>query len=253
MGKTFFDESITNIITDSSKCIADSEAYVGDKVYNVGIYKGENKPVYVVCTENNSLLCMESIRPDLDKISAEKMFEDINKRIRNSSEGTDVSAVYNPDESAGILKQPLVFEIKNGSLTADNAKGCRIIMNEVADWLDELSVMKSAKLSASETESFQQEYEKIISTEFLPHKDDSVKDYSNTMTIVCVIFALLGIFFYSTCVFPVMAVVAGGFTAYRCFANKNTKAGIVCLLCVAAGLVFTYFGWTSFSESIRMK
>lgn len=253
MGKTFFDESITNIITDSSKCIAGTEAYVGDKVYNIGIYKGETRSVYVVCTENNSLMCMDSIRPDLDKISAEKMFEDINKRVRNLSGEADVNTVCNPDENAGILKQPLIFEIKNGKLTAEEIKSSRIIMNEVADWLDELSVMKSAKLSARETETFQQEYEKIISTEFLPHKDDSVKDYSNTMTIVCIIFALLGVFFYSTCVFPVMAVVAGGFTAYRCFANKNTAAGVVCLLCVAAGLVFTYFGWTSFSESIRMK
>ncbi len=253
MGKTIFDESITNIITDNNKCIAGSEAYVGDKVYNIGIYRSDMRLAYVVCTENNNLLCMDSIRPDLDRISAEKMFEDINRRIRSSSGEIEVNPVCNPDENAGILKQPLVFEIKNGSFSDGDLKNSRIIMNEVADWLDELGVMKSAKLSASETESFQQEYEKIISTEFLPHKDDSVKDYSNTMTVVCILFALLGVFFYSTCVFPVMAVVAGGFTAYRCFANKNKTAGIVCLLCVAAGLVFTYFGWISFSESIRMK
>ena len=249
MEKQKLNEQVIGVISDSTNCISKSDAFVGDKVFNISVFSEGNKSntYYVVATDNDVLLSIRSVREDLDENSASRMNQDIIRRVSESIfEGIKVSAVRNEAEDAEECEQPIMLKIKSESELSKDSKEIKIICSEINDWLDELVVMKSAKVSKTQAESYQMEYEKIMSADLLPHDNEAANDYSNVMCAITFVSAVISIFFYKMCVFPVITVVSGIFAAYRCYTNKNYKACVICGICLIIGIVFTYIGWKEF-------
>lgn len=255
MGNQKLDANVIGIISANTGCLYKSEVFVGDDIVNVSLYKAVSETkkgsFFVTATKNDTLLSIKEVREDLDEQSARRMNEDLVKRIQSSCpDEVTVEAVVNEAEDAKPDEQPVMVMLSGkNDFTADE-KLVKLIGNEVADWMEELKVMKSAKVSKKQAESYQLEYEKIMSVNLLPHDKEPEHDYSNAMTMVTLIFAIISIFFYEMCVFPVVAIVAGVFSAYRCYKNNNIKATIICAVCIVIGIVFTYFGWQEFRDTM---
>lgn len=256
MGNQNLDESVINVISDSNACIYKTDAFVGEKIYKISFFSGEKAQqgncYYIAAAEEDVLLTIGTVRSDLDESSAARMGLDLVKRIEGAFEGTaKAAAVRSEAEEAGESGQPVIVKVRTDINLAENPKKIKIICSDITDWLDELTVMKSAKVSQKQAESYQQEYEKIMSANLIPHDDEEPKDFSYTMSIISAVFAVVSVFFYQMCVFPVITIVAGSFSAYRSFRNKNNIAVIICLVSIVVGLIFAYVGWQEFFDSMR--
>jgi hypothetical protein len=256
LDKKVLDEKVIGVISDTSKCVYETDGFVGDKIYKIGFFHAgkdkENELYYIAATEENMLITIGTVRSNLDEISAVNMSKDIIKRENNClNEAGGEKAAFIEHDGDDILKQPVLIMLSVSEKLQKGSAMAKKLANEIIDWLDELTVMKTAKVSQKEAENYQQEYEKIMSAELIPHEDDS-KDYSSTMSIFCVICAIISIFFYSMCVMPVITAVSSGFSAYRCYSNKNYKSMIACIVAFIIGVVFTYVGWNAFRGSIHI-
>ena len=256
MGNQKLDANVIGIISANAGCLNKSEVFVGDDIVNISLYKGisdtKKSSFYVTAAKNDTLLSIKAVREDLDEQSAQRMNEDLVKRIQNvCPDYVIVEAVVNEEENAKSDEQPVMVMLSGKNEFMADERLVKHIGNEVAEWMEELKVMKSAKVSKKEAESYQLEYEKIMSVNLLPHDDSEPEhDYSNAMTTITLIFAIISIFFYDMCVFPVVTIVAGIFSSYRCYKNNNIRATVICAICIVIGIVFTYFGWQEFRETM---
>lgn len=253
LGNQKLDEHVINVISNSGGCIHKTDAFVGDKVYKISIFEAEKEQeencYYIAAAYEEVLLTIGAVRSDLDENSAARMGLDLVKRMETAFDGTaEVSAVRSETEESG---QPVIIKVRTDISLTDNPKKIKIICSDITDWLDELTVMKSAKVSQKQAESYQQEYEKIMSANLIPHDNEEPKDFSYTMSIISAVFAVISVFFYQMCVFPVITIVAGAFSGYRCFKNKNNIALVICLVSVVVGIIFAYVGWQEFFNSMK--
>lgn len=254
MLKQKLDESVVNIISDNSNCISKADAFVGDKVYNISIYmdSADKKAgcYYVAASEGDVLLSISSVREDLDVKSAERMNFDLIKRLETALDGVaEISAVVNDAEDADETKQPVMVKIKTDIDLKNDEKTIKIIRSDITDWLEELTVMHTAKVSEKQAADFKQEYDKIMSANVMPH--DEAKDYSFTMAIFAMAFALISIFYHEMALFPVITMITALFSGYRAYSNKNYKALVLCIISMIVGIVFGYIGWKNFSISMK--
>lgn len=253
MEKIVFDDRISDILTDSSRIIITRDGYVGQGIYKINLIRGERKSnsneYFLYAMADKTLICIKDIRTDLDEFSAKRMLGEIIKKLRNSCEiipSMDIELVANPDAEAKNVEQPVVLRIVTSYELCQEDKLSKMMCNDLIDWLDELTVMKSLMVSEKEKETYHQEYEKIMSANLIPHEDSEIKNYSTTMAILTLTITVLGIFIRSMCVIPVIAMVASFFSGYRCFANKNKVCGIICIVCGIIAVICAYFGWTEF-------
>lgn len=258
MDKLVFDGRTSEIIEDSSRNIISKDGYVGDDIYKINLNTGElfkdKTEYFLYATLNKSLICINDVRKDLDEGSAGRMLGDLVKKISNSCEiipSLEVDLVSNPNEDAKNIEQPIVIRIVSSYIFKAEDKLSKVICNDVIDWLDELKVMKSAKVSEREKENYHQEYEKIMSASLIPHEEQEIKNYSTTMSILTLTITILGIFIRNMCVLPVVAAVSAFFSGYRCYTNKNTICCIICAVCGVVALICAYVGWNEFMTSFR--
>lgn len=255
MGIQKLDANVIGIISANTGLISKSEVFVGDEIVKISLYNAVSEAkkgsYFVTATKNDTLLSIKEVREDLDEQSSLRMNEDLIKRVQSiCPEGVSVDAVVNEAEDAKADEQPVMVMLSGKKDFVADDKLAKYIGNEIAEWIEELKVMKSAKVSKKQAESYQLEYEKIMSADLIPHDKEPEHDYSHVMTTITLIFAIISIFFYDMCVFPVVAVVAGVFSAYRCYKNNNIKAAIICAVCIVIGVVFAYFGWQEFKETM---
>lgn len=256
MEKQILDDNLTLLISDSARCLKKKNAYVGEKNYTLCLFAGEEEndknTCYIAATENDVLLSIGTIRDDLDEMSAERMNKDLIKRLSDLlGNNIEVVSVVSSEKNTHETEQPLLIKIVSTKKLSADDKIISMSCSEINDWLDELVVMKSAKVTQKQYESYQQEYEKIISANLIPHDKQEPKDYSTMMSIITAVCAIMSIFFYEMCVFPVITIVSGVFSSYRCYSNKNYKALVICILGIVIGIIFTYFGWTEFTSSMN--
>ncbi len=257
MGKQVLDESVIGIISDNANCINKSDVYVGSKVYSVSLFSDKkNKKsglYYAVAADKDTLLSISAVRDDLDENSAERMNSDLLKRVANSlGNGAEVSPVVSGAEDAVATKQPIMLKIKTDADFKTDTKSFKIVCSDINDWMEELAVMKTAKVSKKQAETLKSEYDKIMATNMIPHDEDQVKDYSFTMGIISMTFAIISIFFHSMCLFPVITMMTSLFSGYRSYVNKNTRALVLCVLAMIIGIIFAYIGWQDFFKTFKV-
>lgn len=260
MGRIVFDSRVSEVISDSSKVVIIKDGFVGDSIYKIGVNKGDitstKKEFILYATLNSELICINNVRNDLDEGSAERMLLDIVRKIQNDCEiipNIDVSIISNPNEEAKFVEQPIAIRLCSDYDFSADDKLSKVICNDIIDWLDELSVMKTAKISDKEKENYQQEYEKLMSASLIPHDESEIKNYSSTMAIVTAAITIVGIFIRSMCVIPIIALVSSFFSGYRCFTNKSKVPGIICGVCGVVALICAYIGWQEFFTSFKVK
>lgn len=252
--KVEFSELVAAVVSEASNCIHTQEAYAGDKTYKISIYRSEEeKAFYITVAEDDVMVCIKNLRADMDTYTAIKAFEDLERRLGGlfAAGSAEISQVVNPDENAELLEQPLMVQISGKNLFPDD-KQKKKVCSEFNDWLDGLLVMMASASAGKKNVDYKKEYDKVMAGGTLVMGDHKEKeDYSGTMAIITLVLTVLGIIFKDLLVFSLMGLMAGGFSAYRCFANKNYKGLVVCGICVVACVVFAYLGWEGVKTGIQ--
>ncbi|MGN0164660.1 MAG: hypothetical protein ACI39R_00615 [Lachnospiraceae bacterium] len=252
MGKQILDENVMNLISGTENRIYQYHTFVGDKEYNISVFSEQSENVYyVVVSDNDTLISIQSVREDLDEKTAARMNKDLIKRIRESlPESYQIESVRSDAESVSECEQPVMLKINTSEKLVGEDGKIIIISSEITDWMNELKVIPTSKVSKQQAEDYQMEYEKIMSADMIPHEKDE-KDFSRTMCLITLIFAIVSVFFYDMCFFPVITIVSGIFSAYRCYTNKNNTSLVICIICIVVGIVFTCIGWNQFTLSMN--
>ena len=255
--RTEFNEEVISIISDSANQIHKQEGFVGDKTYELSLYaKAENKgknDFYLTVSDEGVLVCIKNIKEDIDKISAEKSIEDLGKRITRifSEKGVEaeISNVMAAEEDAEMTTQPIMLKI-SGDIGLSDEKFKKRICSELNDWLDELKMMMGSS-SKKDTIDYKKEYDSLMAGNKIYAKEtDSDKDYSYLMAAITLIATVIAAFTYKMLAFQTMGLMAGGFSAYRCFVNKNWKGFVISLVCVIVCAVLLYLGYKDTKTSI---
>ena len=288
MKVTKFTDEMVEIISGKGILLSSSDAYVGDKVYKISYYKKGEKggAAYAVVSENDTLACLKDIRNDIDKFTAEKAFDDLEKRIRDlvdndklaislvaekeeapveaneeTEEAEEAEAVAEANEDAEeekVLAYPLIVKLSPIDMVDDLLKS---LSGEINDWLDSLMILKSNKKEKDEKDILKKEYAMIMESSYMPHDNESEvkKDYSNVMAGLAVVFTLLSLVTlnnYEYTVIPVVGMIAGLFAAMRCYAVKNNRAflvSIVCVVCCAAFFGIDFTSMKQYYSNVKLK
>ena len=258
MKKVSFNDEIIAIISDAANRIHNQDGFVGEKTYGLSLYEAQEKnkkAAYLTVSENDTLVCIKNVREDFDNLTSAKVIEDLCRRVQKLFEdgeaSVEVSAVMSDDEQVDLPSQPIMLKLL-GKSAFDDDKKCRMICAELNDWLDSVSVMTTtAESEKKKAESYKNDYAKIMTGGGLGREEE--KDYSRTMSIISLILTIVSIFTYKSMFFPVMALMASGFSAYRCFVNKNIKGAVVCLICFVASMIFSNLGWIDIKGGLQAQ
>ena len=259
MNRTDFNEEVITIISSADNLIHKQEGFVGDKTYEISLYnKHDNKAkkdFYLTVSDEGVLVCIKNIKEDIDKLTAEKSIEELGKRISRlfNEKGVEaeISNVIAMKEDADMPSQPIMIKI-SGEIGLSDDKLKKRICSELNDWLDELKMMMGKAPAKKDSVDYQKEYETLMAGNKIFGRDtnDTEKDYSHAMAAITLIATVIAIFTYKILAFQSMGLMAGGFAAYRCYANKNWKGFVVSLLCVIVCIILLYIGYKETKTSI---
>ncbi len=257
MNRTDFNEGIIEIISSADNLIHKQEGFVGSKTYEISLYNKadnkEKKDFYLTVSDEGVLVCIKNIKENIDRFTAEKSIEELGKRIRKIFEEkgveADISNVMEPGEDVDMPSQPIMLKI-SGDIGLTDEKFKKRICSELNDWLDELKMMMGSSAKKDEID-YKREYDSLMAGNKIYAKEtDSDKDYSYMMAAITLIATVIAAFTYKMMAFQSMGLMAGGFSAYRCFVNKNWKGFIISLVCVIVCAVLLYLGYKDTKSSI---
>ena len=118
----------------------------------------------------------------------------------------------------------------------------KILKGELLEWMD--SVIQDRPAIEKTKEDYENDLVRIMDTTMLPHNTD-VFNPVPIITLVAIIFAILGVFKSSLLLFQVGSLVMSAYAAYRSYQKELKEYTIVNVVVCLVSLYFIYYGYVN--------
>ncbi len=121
------------------------------------------------------------------------------------------------------------------------------VLGEINNWVEE--VMHDVPYEAPK-EDYSNDITVKMSVDMIPHEKAST-DADSTMTILAIVFAILGIFLHEYYIFGVMAVVVGICFGIRSFQHEHYVCLGLCVLAALIGICTATWEYLMFQNNVK--
>ena len=237
--------------------------FAGNSTYDIVVSPASKKngaiQFHLAALKDGNVLTFEDLNKTLFEITVKKYFDELNDRLATAMGGHirwvhtgnhDIYVSYGGteqwDENESLKKTPLriILMVKNVDKLSDQEEITlrKILKGELLEWMD--SVIQDRPAIEKTKEDYENDLVRIMDTTMLPHNTD-VFNPVPIITLVAIIFAILGVFKWSLLLFQVGSLVMSAYAAYRSYQKELKEYTIVNVVVCLVSLYFIYYGYVN--------
>ncbi|MBO4398914.1 MAG: hypothetical protein J5795_02165 [Lachnospiraceae bacterium] len=237
--------------------------FAGNSTFDIVVSPASKKngaiQFHIAALKDDSVVTFDDLNKTLYDVTVGKYFDELNDRLASAMESHvkwihtgnhDIYVSYGGteqwEENTSLKKQAirLILMVKNVEKMNDQEELTlrKILKGELLEWMDSVILDRPA------IEKTKQDYENdlvhLMDPSMLPHSKELFNPVP-IITLVGIIFAILGVFYSKLLLFQVGALVLGAYAAYRSYQKGMREYTIINAIVCVISLYFIYYGYVN--------